>query len=329
MLLVGDVGGTKTVLALYEDQGHDLVCIRDATYPSREHATFEEIVRQFLADGPQVSLSAGCFGVAGPVINGRCETTNLPWELEERELAHRIGAPRAKLLNDLEAAAYGMPFLKPEETCFLSSGENAHRQGNVAIIAAGTGLGEAFLYWDGKYHHPVASEGGHADFAPRSDQEIELLRYLRKKYQGHVSYERVLSGPGFLNIYSFLRDTGFAPESAELKARLEADNPNVVISELGLAGADPLCAATLELFAGIYGSEAGNLALKCVAVGGLYVGGGIAPKILPALQTGTFMRNFVEKGRFSELLSNMPVRVALNPRAPLLGAAHYARRLDL
>jgi glucokinase len=197
----------------------------------------------------------------------------------------------------------------------------------VAVIAAGTGLGEAMLYWDGQHHHPLASEGGHADFAPQTDQEIELLKYLRAKCGGHVSYERVLSGPGFSNVYTFLRDRGYYPEPPWLAEKLQGGNPNVIITQLGLAGEDPLCVATLDLFCTLYGAEAGNLALKCVAVGGVFVGGGIAPKILPALQKGGFLRGFTDKGRFSELVKSIEVSVALNPRAPLLGAAHFARRL--
>jgi glucokinase len=220
-----------------------------------------------------------------------------------------------------------MLFLKPDELCQLHPGAATKRKGNGAVIAAGTGLGEAMLYWDGTRHHPLASEGGHCDFAPRTDQEVDLLRFLQKKLGGHISYERVLSGPGFLNIYSFLRDTGFAPESPELAKLVQTGEPNVVITERGLAGTDPLCAATLELFVTLYGAEAGNLALKCVAVGGVFVGGGIAPKMLPILKSGAFMRGFTDKGRFSELMKKIEVNVALNPRAPLIGAGHYAAEM--
>jgi glucokinase len=327
MILAGDIGGTKTVLAIFEPEGDTLRLVRDATYSSRAHATFDRILSEFLKPDSKPSFQAGCFGVAGAVIEGRCHTTNLPWNLDERDLASVIGAPKAKLLNDLEAAAYGMLYLKPDELCSLNPDAGPRRKGNVAVIAAGTGLGEAILYWDGKRHHPLASEGGHCDFAPRTEQEIDLLRYLQKKWGGHVSYERILSGPGFSNVYAFLRDSGFAPESPEVARQMQASDPNAVIGQHGLAGTDKLCVETLRLVVTIYGAEAGNLALKCVAVGGVFIGGGISPKVLPAFQTGAFMKGFTEKGRFGELLKTMPVNVALNQRAPLLGAAHYAAEM--
>ncbi len=324
MIVAGDVGGTKTVLGLYEEHDGRLRLARDGTFPSREHRSLEEILARFLQGPGGTGLKAGCFGVAGAVVDGVADTTNLPWHLDERALARAIGAPRVKLLNDLEAAAYGMLHLKPDELCTLNPGRP--RRGNVAVIAAGTGLGEAMLHWDGGRHHPLASEGGHADFAPRTDLEIDLLRHLRATF-GHVSYERVLSGPGFFNVYEFLRDTGRHPEPPELAEKLKAGEPNAEIARRGMAGADPLCAATVELFATVYGAEAGNLALKCVAVGGVYVGGGVAPKILPALQTGAFLNAFTDKGRFAHFMHDIPVHVALNPRAPLIGAAHFALHL--
>jgi glucokinase len=328
MILAGDIGGTKTVVALFEEAGNELKQVRDATYPSKEHQSLEQILAKFLQDQPaRPKLRAGCFGVAGAVIDGKCRTTNLPWQLDERDLARAIGAPRVKLLNDLEAAAYGMLYLRPDELSVLNPGLQPKRKGNIAVIAAGTGLGEAMLYWDGQHHHPLASEGGHADFAPQTDQEIELLRYLRAKFNGHVSFERVLSGPGFLNIYEFLRDKGYHSEPAWLTEKLKTGNPSVTVTQVGLAGEDPLCVATLDLFTFLYGAEAGNLALKCVAVGGVFVGGGIAPKMLPALQKGGFVRGFTSKGRFSDMMKSIEVSVALNPRAPLIGAAHFALRL--
>src|SRR5262245_14677167 len=219
MLVAGDVGGTKTVLGLFEQSGTELKLVRDDTFKSQENASLEEILGNFLRGE---KLEAGCFGVAGAVIEGRVETTNLPWVLEEKSLAKTIGAPRVKLLNDLEAAAYGMLFLNPDELVSLNPNASQHRKGNVAVIAAGTGLGEAILYWDGERHYPIASEGGHCDFAPRNDVEIDLLKYLADRYQGHVSYERILSGPGYMNLYEFLRDRGYYPESKELKAKLAA-----------------------------------------------------------------------------------------------------------
>jgi glucokinase len=328
MILAGDIGGTKTVLALFEEAGGGLRRVGDATiFASRDHPTFEEILAKFLKSHPGLSLRGGCFGVAGAVIDGVCKTTNLPWLLDEEVLARAIKAPRVKLLNDLEAAAYGMLFLPPNELLVLNPGSEPGRKGNVAVIAAGTGLGEAMLYWDGQRHHPLASEGGHADFAPQTDQDIDLLRYLRAKF-GHVSYERLLSGPGFFNIYCFLRDSGVAPEAAAVTEMIKrGEDPNPVIGQMGVDGTDRLSTAAMDLLITIYGAEAGNLALKCMAFGGVFVGGGIAPKLLPALQKGGFMRGFTAKGRFKGLMEGLEVKVALNPEAPLLGAAHYALRL--
>jgi glucokinase len=325
MILAGDIGGTKTVLGLFEEAGETLRAAREETFPSRSHGALEEILDRFLGSGPRPVIRVACFGVAGPVVDGRSRTTNLPWELDEVALARRVGAPRAKLLNDLEAAAYGMLFLAPGDLRTLHPGAGQSR-GNIAVIAAGTGLGEAMLYWGGDRYHPIASEGGHADFAPRTDREMELLGYLRREF-GHVSYERLLSGPGLFNIYRFLRDSGYAEEPAWLHEELASGDPSATITRLALADAHLLCTGSLDLFAAIYGAEAGNLALRCLAVGGVYVGGGIAPKILPKLQNGTFVRAFTEKGRFADLMRTIAVNVAVNSGAPLIGAAHYGRRL--
>jgi glucokinase len=323
MILAGDIGGTKTVIASYEESGGSLRQIHAANYKSNAYASLEEILAAFLKESPTPALRAGCFGVPGAVIDGKCRLTNLSWQLDEQVLAPSLGVSRVKLLNDLEAAAYGMLHLSREELCVLNASTRPGHRGHIAVIAAGTGLGEAMLYWDGQRHHPLASEGGHADFAPRTDQEIELLRYLHGKVDGHVSIERVLSGPGFYEVYCFLRDGGYATEPPWLAEKLRVEDPNPVITQLGLAGEVPLCVATLELFSTLYGAEAGNLALKCVATGGVFVGGGIAPKVLPALQNGSFMRGFTYKGRFSELMESIQVSVALNLDAPLIGAAHY------
>jgi glucokinase len=326
MILAGDIGGTKTLVALFEGTGDDLRLVHEESFPSGEHRSLEEILGLFQQGRAGVALRAACFGVAGPVVEGKSRTTNLPWELDAEVLSRVLGAP-VKLLNDLEAMGYGMLYLRPEELLPLNPGAPPRRNGNVAVIAAGTGLGEGMLYWDGRRHHPLASEGGHADFAPRTDQEIELLRWLRARH-GHVSYERVLSGPGLYNVFSFLRESGAAPETPALAGRLkEVEDPNIAITELGVSGADPLCAATLELFGTLYGAEAGNLALKCVALGGVFVGGGIAPHIVSVLQKGCFLRGFLDKGRFDSLLKGLAVQVALNPNVALLGAAHYASQM--
>jgi glucokinase len=326
MILAGDIGGTKTVLALYDAAGAGLRQAREGTFPSRDHATFAEVLRAFLG-GDRPALRAACFGVAGPVLDGKVKATNLPWSLDEASLSAVLGGARVKLLNDLEAMAYGALFLRPDELASLNPSAAPWRRGNVAVIAAGTGLGEAILYWDGERHHPLATEGGHCDFAPQTDQEIELLRYLRHKYNGHVSYERILSGPGLHDVFCFLRDSGGAVTAA-LEKKLDAGgDPSAAVGGAGLDGSDPLAVQAVDLFLSIYGAEAGNLALKCLATGGVFVGGGIGPKLLPALRRGAFVRGFCDKGRFGDLLASLPVDVALNPHTPLLGAAHYAARL--
>jgi glucokinase len=325
MILAGDIGGTKTLVALFEHQGDQVVLVREQVFPSQEHRSLEEILGLFLhGETTSGGVKAACFGVAGPVLEGKSQATNLAWKLEETSLSTALRGAPVKLLNDLEAMAYGMLYLQPDQLKSLNPGAQPPRRGNRAVIAAGTGLGEAMLYWDGRRHHPVASEGGHTDFAPRTDQEIDLLRYLRDRF-GHVSYERILSGPGIQHVFDFLRDTTGRQPTAPLAEQLAAGgDPSVAITHAGLAGEDPLCVETLTLFATLYGAEAGNLALKCVAVGGVFVGGGIAPKILPVLEGGAFLKGFVDKGRFRPLLEALPIQVALEPRAGLLGAAHYA-----
>ncbi|MEW6683709.1 MAG: glucokinase [Nitrospirota bacterium] len=327
MILAGDIGGTKTVLALYRSERDRLEVVREAVFPSREAGRFEDLLGQFVfgavASG---ELTAACFGVAGPVRDGQCRTTNLPWFLDERQLAKDLAVPKVKLLNDLEAAAFGMLFLEKPDMAVLHEGAPTRPCGHIAVLAAGTGLGEAVLHWDGKEYAPIASEGGHADFAPQTDREIELLRFLRAEF-GHVSYERVLSGPGLFNIYRFLRETSGVPEPAWLRERVDAGNPGAVIGDVGLARGHALCVEALDLFASIYGAEAGNLALKVLARGGVYLGGGIAPKLLDKLADGTFTRSYLAKGRYTELLRSIPVTVVLNTKAPLLGAAHYALRI--
>jgi glucokinase len=324
VILAGDIGGTKTVLALFEAAADGLRRVRDGTVASKAHTTLEEILERFLQASGAPRPRAACFGVAGPVIGGRVKTTNLPWLMDEHELSRVTGGGPVKILNDLQAMAYGMLWLPPDELASLNEGARPRRDGNVAVIAAGTGLGEGMLCWDGQRHHPVASEGGHCSFAPGSDAEIDLLRYLRDKFGGHVSTERALSGPGLHNIYLFLRDTGRETESPAMAAKLAEGDPNAAIGQAGLAGNDALCGRALDMFCQIYGAEAGNVALKCLSVGGVFVGGGIAPKILPALRRGGFLRAFLDKGRLADVLRDMDVNVCLNPRAPLIGAAYYA-----
>lgn len=321
-LLAGDVGGTKTVLTLVEPASDR--ALREATFPSREFPGLEAIVERFLADGPKVEIAAACFGVAGPVVDGRSVTTNLPWRLEETALAQAIPAPRVRLLNDLEAAAHGVLELPAGDLETLQPG--TPRPGHKVLIAAGTGLGEALMIWEGARHVVVASEGGHGDFAPRTDLEFDLARFLAREF-GHVSYERVLSGPGLFNIYRFLRDTGWAAEPPALRAAIERGDPSAAVSEAALAGEHPLPAKALELFVSIYGAEAGNLALKAFALGGVFVGGGIAPKIRARLADGLFIEAFRDKGRLAPFMAAIPVHLVLNPKAPLLGAVAVARTL--
>ena len=329
MILAGDVGGTKTVLALYKEAEEGLECVREGVFPSREHASLEEILTPFLAENGSPALRAACFAVAGPVVEGRCKTTNLPWTLTEGDLASAVRAPRVKLLNDLEGTAYGMLHLPASDLAQLNKGKRPGRRGNIAVIAAGTGLGEAYLYWDGKSHRPIATEGGHSDFAPRTDVEVELLRYLREKLGGRVSYERVLSGPGVYEIYCFLRDTGRQNEPEWLARDLERGDQSALVSQHAAKGAEgaPICVATMDLFCELYGAEAGNMALRGLTYGGVFLGGGIAPKNLQLLEKGSFLRGFTDKGRFADMMAGLNVHVSTNPRAALLGAAYFAEEL--
>jgi len=320
MILAGDVGGTKVHLALYDFTNGNLQYTRDERFPARDYSGLEDIVREFLGGDQPTSA---CFGVPGPVRDGRLRLTNLPWTLDSRELAHNLKIEHVFLINDLEANGYGVAELKADQIFTLAEGD-ASQIGNRALIAAGTGLGEGILAWNGRIHVPMPSEGGHTDYGPRNEDEIDLLRFLKQKYNGRVSYERVVAGMGITNIYDFLRDVRGMEEPAWLRDRLASEDPNAVITELALAAKSELCEKTLDMYVSAYGAEAGNLALKILSVGGLYLGGGIAPKILDKLKDGTFMRAFTDKGRLSQLLINMPVRVILESRAALLGAAAYA-----
>jgi glucokinase len=324
MILAGDVGGTKVHLALYGFVNGRLEHIRDERYPAKQYPSLEAIVRQFLSrEGVQGEISAACFGVPGPVRGGRLKLTNLPWVLDCRQMSLDLQIEHLFLINDLEANGYGIAELGPDQIFVLSQG-NPSEVGNRGLISAGTGLGQAALVWNGKVHVPMASEGGHCDFAPRTEDEIELLRYLRNRLQGRVSFERVVSGMGLTNIYNFLRDVKKLEEAPALAERMKTEDPNAVITELGLAGNNELCAQALDMFVSSYGAEAGNLALKVLAIGGMYIGGGIAPRILTKMKDGTFMKAFTAKGRLSDLLVHTPVRVILESRAALLGAAAYA-----
>jgi glucokinase len=320
MLLAGDIGGTKTNLAVYSPESGPRAPLAEETFPSDAYASLEDVVSEFLARFDW-EISRASFGVAGPVVAGRAKITNLPWEMSEDYLEKTLGFP-VRLLNDLEAIAYAVLFLEPEDIETLNEGESA-QNGAIAIIAPGTGLGEAYLAWDGSRYRAYASEGGHADFAPNNALETGLLCYLRDRL-GHVSYEWVCSGQGIANIYAFLKDSGHE-EPVWLAERLAAaDDPTPIIVDVALGEEMcPICDTALTTFASILGAEAGNMALKVLATGGVYLGGGIPPRVLPVLKRDDFMEAFRYKGRFSNLLARVPVHVILNPKAALLGAACY------
>ena len=351
MILAGDIGGTKIHLALYCFECGRLKVVRERRFVAQEFATLDALVERFLADGGSGGASgaetnteilairdamgqidgtvereeivAACFGCPGPVRDGRLKLTNLPWTLDARDLARSLAIEHVFLINDLEANGYGIPELAVESVLTLHEGDAA-AVGHRGLIAAGTGLGEALLIWDGRAHRPIASEGGHCDFAARTDREIALLKYLRRKVRGRVSWERVVSGMGIQNIYAFLRDVEKMDEPTWLRKRMTAEDPNAVIGKCAEDGSSDLCRETMQTFAAAYGAEAGNIALKVLATGGMYVGGGIAPKILKVLAGGGFMKAFLDKGRLSPLLQSIPVRVILDESCALLGAAAYA-----
>jgi glucokinase len=319
-ILAGDVGGTKTNLGLFE-AGPPLRLVRLETLSSRAFGTFEEMLAAFLPEGG-ARVAAAAFGIAGPVRGGVADLTNLAWIVDGERLAKRLGLRSVALLNDLEATAWALETLGPDDVAELLPGA-AGASGNQAIIAAGTGLGEATLLREGGRPRPVASEAGHADFAPHTDLEIDLLRWLRARF-GRASWERVLSGPGLVNVYEFLRDTGGGEEPSWLGEALATADPAAVIARAALEGRSEVCARALDVFAGAYGAEAGNLALRSLATGGVFLGGGIAPKILAALRGEPFRRGFLEKGRLSAVVEATPVKVIVDEKAALVGAARRA-----
>jgi glucokinase len=325
MILAGDVGGTKVHLALYNFANGRLQPVRDQKFPAHDFASLDDVVKQFCSSGKEKlqDIVAACFGCPGPVRDGRLKLTNLPWVLDTRDMVKSLGIPHISLINDLEANGYGIPELAPEAIFTLHNGD-PDASGHAGLIAAGTGLGEALLIWEGKAHRPIPSEGGHCDFAARSNREIALLEYLRDTLKGRVSWERVVSGLGIKNVYAFLRDVEKIAEPGWLHDRMMAEDPNVVISQCAEDGSSSLCFETMKMFCGAYGAESGNIALKVLATGGMYLGGGIAPKILKTLRNGTFMQAFLDKGRLSPLLESIPVRVILDDTCALLGAAAFA-----
>jgi glucokinase len=328
MILAGDIGGTKTNVVLMETDGRNLgAIVAERKFPSAGYDSLEKIVTEFLASEAQPELTHACFGVAGPVVDGRVDATNLKWDVSADSLAGLLGLHRISIINDLEATAYGIEALSLNQLYTLNEGDPT-RGGNRALIAAGTGLGMAGIVWHDGHYHPVPSEGGHIDFAPRRQLEIELFNYLLKneEFKGHVSYERILSGPGLFNVYSFLRDTKHAAESDWLAAEINSNrgNATAAVSAAALSGKSELAVKALDLFVEIYGAMAGNLSLLMIAHGGCYIGGGIAPKIIEKLKDGAFMETFTAKGRFQSLLAGMPVHIILDDKTALYGAARKA-----
>jgi glucokinase len=321
MILAGEIGATRIRLAAFETEANNLQLVVEKVYLSQEHGGLPEIISTFIqAEG--IPVHSACFGVAGPVRNGRSKISNLPWVIDADELAKQLKLPSVGLLNDLEAYAYGIDALESKDFVTLSEGSE-DAEGNRAVISARTGLGMAGMYWDGFRHHPFACEGGHADFAPRSGLEGELLAYLQNKF-GRISCERVLSGPGIRNIYDFLRDTGKAEEPDWLREQLKAaPDPPALISQIAMEKKAAICDQALTVFVSIYGAETGNCALNFMATGGVFVGGSIAAKIVPRMKDPGFMQAFLDKGRMSSLLEAMPVKIVLNDNSGMIGAARF------
>jgi len=322
-MLAGDIGGTKTVLAICDAA---LTIVRQAVFPCADYPSLEAILDEFLAPDERTSLASACFGVAGPVIDNTAEITNLPWTIDGAAVSSHLGGIPVTLLNDLQATALGMLVLPDSAFVVLQPpAGQVRRDATIAVIAPGTGLGQAMLVSDGTHYRALPTEAGHADFAPGTDEEIELLRYMRGRHGGHVSYERVLSGAGIGDLYSFVRHTTGSPEPAWLTEQFATQDRNAVISRAGLDRSDAAAVRALEMFVEILGAEAGNLALRSLAAGGVVLGGGIPPKLLTALQHPRMIDRFNAKGRFSRWTRTLAVRVALEPRAALFGAAHYAK----
>jgi glucokinase len=323
LLLAGDIGGTKSNLAILSVNGDKLSIKRNHRFPSAEYPSLSAIIQEFLQD-EKGHIPAACFGVPGPVRYGRAKPTNLNWGVDAAEIEGEFCIPQVSILNDLEANAYGISELDSEDLSVIQEGP-AEPGGNRCVVSPGTGLGEGGLFWDGKRkkYRVWACEGGHADFAPRNEVEIALLEYLLEEH-GHISWERVVSGMGLENIYRFLRDTGRERELPEVASEMETQKPGLVISQYADSGKCQLCVRTIEIFVSAFGAEAGNMALKTMATGGVYLGGGIPGKLLNSARRAAFIQAFNEKGRLSGLMKTMPVKIVLNDQAALLGAASYA-----
>jgi glucokinase len=325
MVLAGDVGGTHARLALVELDGRGARVARDGRYRSRDYPGLTPIVRRFYEEvGSQPDRA--CFGIACPVVGDDCITPNLPWTINARKLALEIGIPRTTIINDFVAVGYGIELLGPSDLATLQEGSPTP-QAPIALIGAGTGLGQGFLLWEGKHYRVLASEGEHGDFAPSGELQSGLLQFLHRQF-GRVSWERLVSGPGIVNAYQYLLASTVAPEGATVHDEMEQEDPAAVIIRHGLAKTDCLSQRALDLFCEIFGAQAGNLALTVVSTGGVYLAGGIAPRIVERLKEGPFLTAFLNKGRMSELLSRIPVHVIMNPNVALLGAAAVAGRVE-
>ncbi|UCF88247.1 MAG: glucokinase [bacterium] len=328
MILAGDIGGTKTALGLYGEDSQPENPAAEEIFLSRDHNSLVEIVDIFLGKVRPDRVKAACFAVAGPILGGRASITNLPWTVQEKDLSAFLEVSMLKLINDVQAVACSVPILGKDDLHTLSAGR-PEVNGTVAVIAPGTGLGQAFLTWDGKSYLSHPTEGGHADFGPGDENQSGLLTYMRAR-RGHVSWEVVCSGMGIPNIYDYLKSTGKygkTPTADETPAPGTDRTPSIIRAALDGTSPEPLCVDTLEMFVSILGAESGNLALKTMATGGLYVGGGIPPRILEAIQSGVFMESFTAKGRLKPLMEEIPVHIILNPKAALMGAATEAFRM--
>lgn len=320
MILAGDIGGTNARLAYFQSQNGGLRLLSERIFPSRQYEDFSDIVSQFLGEST-TRPDVACFGIAGPVQHGRVETSNLPWTIEQSRLAKQMKVPSTLLINDLEASAWGIGALSPTDVVPVNRVQAA--VGNQAVIAPGTGLGEAGLFWNGNEHQVFACEGGHTDFAPQNELQIELLRFLQERYD-HVSYERILSGPGLINVYEFLRMKNESQEPASFEGQFASSDKAAAISQSALDGSNPVAQQALDLWISVYGAEVGNLVLKVMAAGGVFLGGGISPKLVQKLTSPVFMQAFLNKGRLRPLLESAPVWVITNDKAGLLGAARCA-----
>ena len=330
-VLAGDIGGSKTNIGIFAVEDQQLSSLFEATYVSSHYHSLEEIIEHFLTQlknkDLKIPIAAACFGVAGPVKNNYCEVTNLPWIIDALQIQKKFVWQTVDLLNDLQANAWGIAALDEQDFISLNEGNLSSapkNSANASIIAAGTGLGEAGLFWDGEKHIPFASEGGHTDFSPATEQEFRLYQFLRIKYNGHVSWERIVSGMGLENLYEFLCYEDQSQPPVWLQQQMQNGDAAAAISNAAISAKDKLCRQALDWFVHFYGVEAGNHALKIMSRGGVFLGGGIAPKIIKHLQSGDFMQAFCDKGRMQHLLQAMPVKVIMNDKTALYGPALYA-----